>query len=332
MATRNQNTYDIRDQVAGRTQPNQVQQQSDLTKYGIDYSPEQQAQIADIFRGAATSDYNLARNQFSRDSAQQQSTLRDDIRRSQAEAVATGASRGMQAANELSAMLGLQQATSQGATELQGNYANALSQAQVDAANIQTQRAQVGSEIGAADIAANAQRYAADTDFASNDFMRALSNAAAAMESGDTELARMLIQSATGAWDPESASQAAGGVVDQATIDPNNTATWTPASTSKARLNVKGDNFSATFDGTKYGNLEIGTNAPEKITSNKQVQAIPNSTMFIADGVIYIKHAEGVRRVGGTGKSGADNTGKGKGTSSYNNLYTALEAKGMVIK
>lgn len=133
-----------------------------LQDYGIDYSQAQRDEIASIFANDATKAYGKAQNDFSNTMATQQATLQDTIRRSQAQAVATGASRGMQAANELSNILGLQEEAAKGATEMQGSYAEALANAQKQAMDMQNARAQTGASILNADMQAAAERYAAD--------------------------------------------------------------------------------------------------------------------------------------------------------------------------
>lgn len=61
-----------------------------------------------------------------------QQTTMDTIRQANAQAVATGASRGVQAANELSALLGLQQESVEGATDI-ANQATTLAQDETQA-------------------------------------------------------------------------------------------------------------------------------------------------------------------------------------------------------
>jgi len=81
--------------------------------------------IADKFNAATIAQYNVQReqnrqaeNQFYNQMYNTQQTAMDTIRKSNAAAVSTGASRGVQAANELSAILGLEQESVAGATEL----------------------------------------------------------------------------------------------------------------------------------------------------------------------------------------------------------------------
>lgn len=168
---------------------------ANLEKYGIDYSQEDQDRIANIFKNQANAAYGAAQNQYSQDIANQQATLSDTIRRSQAEAVATGASRGLQAANELSSILGLQQAAAQGATQIQGDYAQQLAAAQEQAANFQNQRNQVLSQFATADLEAEAQKYAANMDFAANDFNRILSEIQDTKTGGNSSLADAMLRS-----------------------------------------------------------------------------------------------------------------------------------------
>ena len=63
-------------------------------------------------------EYAMTENQFYNQMYGTQGTALDTIRKSQAQAIATGASRGLQAANELASLLGLQQETVASATDL----------------------------------------------------------------------------------------------------------------------------------------------------------------------------------------------------------------------
>lgn len=81
--------------------------------------------ILDKYNAATIAQYNVQReqnrqneNKFYNQMYNTQRTAMDTIRQSNAAAVATGASRGVQAANELSAILGLQQESVESATEL----------------------------------------------------------------------------------------------------------------------------------------------------------------------------------------------------------------------
>lgn len=82
-------------------------------------------ELLDKFNAATVAQYNLQReqnrqaeNKYYNQMYNTQKTAMDTIRQNNAAAVATGASRGVQAANELSAILGLQQESVAGATEL----------------------------------------------------------------------------------------------------------------------------------------------------------------------------------------------------------------------
>ena len=72
-------------------------------------------------------DLQNATNQYYNQLYNTQNTAMDTIRQANAQAVATGASRGIQAANELSAILGLQSESATGAAEL-ANQATTLAQ------------------------------------------------------------------------------------------------------------------------------------------------------------------------------------------------------------
>ena len=81
--------------------------------------------ILDKYNAATAAQYaiqrdqnRLAENQFYNQMYNTQKTAMDTIRQSNAAAVSTGASRGVQAAQELSALLGLQQESVAGATEI----------------------------------------------------------------------------------------------------------------------------------------------------------------------------------------------------------------------
>ena len=96
-------------------------------KKHVDYANSQvdEQAILDKFNAATTAQYNVQReqnrqaeNQFYNQMYNTQQTAMDTIRKSNAAAVSTGASRGVQAANELSAILGLEQESVASATEL----------------------------------------------------------------------------------------------------------------------------------------------------------------------------------------------------------------------
>lgn len=113
---------------------------------GIDYNYKN---ILNKLNVATTDEYALknkeyatTENQFYNQMYGAQGTALDTIRKSQAQAIATGASRGLQSANELASMLGLQQETVASATELaqqrnmlKDKEAGAYTQNVVDATN-----------------------------------------------------------------------------------------------------------------------------------------------------------------------------------------------------
>ncbi len=113
---------------------------------GIDYNYKN---ILNKLNQATTDEYALknkeyatTENQFYNQMYGAQGTALDTIRKSQAQAIATGASRGLQSANELASMLGLQQETVASATDLaqqrnmlKDKEAGAYTQNVVDATN-----------------------------------------------------------------------------------------------------------------------------------------------------------------------------------------------------
>lgn len=97
-----------------------------VKKY-VDYAQQQvdEQAILDKYNAATLAQFNIQReqnrqaeNQFYNQMYNTQKTTMDTIRQSNAAAVSSGASRGVQAANELSALLGLQQESVASATEL----------------------------------------------------------------------------------------------------------------------------------------------------------------------------------------------------------------------
>jgi hypothetical protein len=97
-----------------------------VKKY-VDYANQQvdEQAILDKYNAATLAQFNIQREQnrqaenaFYNQMYNTQRTAMDTIRKSNAAAVSTGASRGVQAANELSALLGLQQESVQSATEI----------------------------------------------------------------------------------------------------------------------------------------------------------------------------------------------------------------------
>lgn len=100
--------------------------QPSVKKY-VDYAQQQvdEQAILDKYNAATIAQYNIQReqnkqaeNQFYNQMYNTQRTALDTIRQTNAAAVSSGASRGVQAANELSALLGLQSESVASATEL----------------------------------------------------------------------------------------------------------------------------------------------------------------------------------------------------------------------
>ena len=111
--------------------------------YGIDYDKDA---ILSLLNGATKAQYDAQRqttqettDDFYNQMSASQAGLLDTLRSNQAGAVATGASKGMAAAQELSALLGLQATNTQGATDL-ANAKNKLDaeEAAAYAANTKT--------------------------------------------------------------------------------------------------------------------------------------------------------------------------------------------------
>ena len=139
------------------------------TKKYYDYAQQQvdEQALLDKFNAATIAQFNLQReqnrqaeNQFYNQMYNTQQTAMDTIRQANAAAVSTGASRGVQAAQELSALLGLQQESVASATELANanrqtaqeetaavleNVLNAYQQAQQERQNLITAGIQADS-------------------------------------------------------------------------------------------------------------------------------------------------------------------------------------------
>ena len=91
---------------------------------GMDLTYDRDA-IEDILQGAVTAEYDLrgaeqdvAERKYSQHMATAQNTALDTLRQQQGQAIAQGASKGMSAANELSAVLGISQQAAEEATQL----------------------------------------------------------------------------------------------------------------------------------------------------------------------------------------------------------------------
>lgn len=107
--------------MADSTTRTQLEEVFNYTK-GLNTTPEKQTAVlnkqADAAYAKQKLETNQAQNQFVQNQAQNQLSALDAIRRSNASAIANGANAGLQAANELSAILGLQDTTAQAATDL----------------------------------------------------------------------------------------------------------------------------------------------------------------------------------------------------------------------
>jgi hypothetical protein len=137
--------------------------------YGIDFDENS---ILNKFNTATKAEYDQLKkefatteNKFYNNVAASGATALDTIRKNNAAAVATGASRGMQAANELSSLLGLEQESVLGATDL-ANQRNQLMDKEAAAYAQNAVNAMDSSnklKQGLATIGSNL--YAADTQF-----------------------------------------------------------------------------------------------------------------------------------------------------------------------
>lgn len=324
-----ENQYNIDSAKQNASTGTLIGSQADLQKYGIDYSQEQRDQIANIFANQATAAYGTAQQDYAKTMAAEQNSLRDTIRRSQAQSVATGASRGMQAANELSAMLGLQEQAAQGAAQMQGSYAEALANAQQQAMEIQNARAQVGSNIAAADIAGEAQKYSVGMDYQANDPLKVLDVIKYLEDNGDSATANMLrtvFMTQQGATE----SQVAGTLGNITTQNSGNLSeAWSKqGNTSNLRDTLVGDNFDVTIDGVEYG-LELGTlqSSDSEVTTLANQKQVPLYTAFIYKNQVYIRTSDGIHRVGGTGKDGVDHT-----RGDYSQAYNAISKAGLILE
>lgn len=311
---------------------------ADLSKYGVDYSPEQRDAIAKIFQDSATAAYGKAQTDYSNMMAAEQQSLSDTIRRSQAQAVATGASRGMQAANELSSMLGLQQAAAEQASAMQGSYAQALADAQNKAYEVQNAANQIGMQGYAADSASEAQKYAANIDAYTNDPYRIINEVFALKNSDNPQyqatgdaLLQAFFQSM--GMDPDSAKQGIANVNTGYMSDENGSLTnaKTPnswASTSvKGYNHVAGANFRLFINGTKY-KAEQGFKASSDVSDAAEAAGVIPGQAFVVpsgknEGAYYVQGNGKIVKIGGRGLS--------LESGDYTKLYQALYNAGNIV-
>ncbi len=151
-------------------------------KQYYDYAQKQidEQAILDKYNAATVAQYNVQReqnrqaeNQFYNQMYNTQKTAMDTIRQANASAVASGASRGVQAANELSALLGLQQESVASATEIaQANRQTAQEETAAVLENVLNAYQQASQErsqltqqaIEAASLTAQEQQAAAEAN------------------------------------------------------------------------------------------------------------------------------------------------------------------------
>lgn len=114
---------------------------------------------------ALKGEYANTENAYYRNMYNTQNSSIDAIRKANASAVATGASRGMQAANELSSILGLQQTSQEGATELANARNDLYTKEQAAYKQNVLDAIKQANETGLALGNLNANLYASDTQF-----------------------------------------------------------------------------------------------------------------------------------------------------------------------
>ena len=163
-------------------------------KYGITYDRQQ---ILDILNKAAQAQYDFknqeyqqTENRFYGNLLTTQGTALDTMRRAQAAAVATGATRGMAAANELSAVLGLQQEGVGAATELAQERNNLVSEHAANMAENENTALTTSNTLKQAIAQLALSKYGYDTQgyIGDLDYMAALKDIEASMYQADKTL------------------------------------------------------------------------------------------------------------------------------------------------
>ncbi len=163
-------------------------------KYGITYDRQQ---ILDILNKAAQAQYDFknqeyqqTENRFYGNILTTQGTALDTMRRAQAAAVATGATRGMAAANELSAVLGLQQEGVGAATELAQERNNLASEHAANMAENENTALTTSNTLKQAIAQLALSKYGYDTQgyIGDLDYMAALKDIEASMYQADKTL------------------------------------------------------------------------------------------------------------------------------------------------
>lgn len=201
-------------------------------------------------------------NQYYNQLINAQAGTLDALRRAQASAIATGASKGMAAANELSSVLGLQQTMAPIATDLANNRENIISQKQAAMEKNAASAIDVSNAVKQAIAGLDSTKYGYDTQ--SNigilDYLAALANASINAYASDNTLA---------------------GVKYNA--DQNVASAQITADANKAIAGA------GTGAGTGTG-TGVGTGAPETPPPDKD--DVPDDAYTMPDGVSYITFDE----------------------------------------
>lgn len=207
-----------------------------------------------------------------------QQTTMDTIRQSNAQAVATGASRGVQAANELSALLGLQQESVAGATDI-ANQATTLAQDETqamleNALNAETQAQEANQAL--ANILMQRESVGVEQQNANTAAIQALGTLEAqARADGNTTLAdyyKNTMETLKSGIAPNSTPPSSGSN-SGAGSGTNTTPTTTTPKTDAADPAVLAGNASLTFGDSKYKINTKYTVNDDSATVNKELDA-----------------------------------------------------------
>ena len=266
-------------------------------KYGITYD---QPTIQKLLDDATKSQYLLknqqaqqSENKFYGNMLDTQGTALDSLRKSQASAVATGASKGMAAANELSAILNLQQTSSDEATLLAQNRGNlsteetaAYKQNASDSLNTSNTLKEAIAGLAGTKYGYDTQGYASQLSY-----LAALQDVAAQKYASDTTLtgvkynadANVAAAQATASKYGTSGNTYSGGGNSNATATANpalsdlalklaaNGNNWVPDGQKYTISDNKDGNFTLTGvtdkDG-KLSNITVNSDEMEKIKNN----------------------------------------------------------------
>ena len=267
-----------------------------------------------------------AQNQFTQNQAQTQMAALDAIRRSNANAIANGANAGLSAANELSAILGLQEESSQAATDMaNANLENAAAYAEQLNANavkgqeqanqynatLDANQAELAKTLGVlagnvsnekvANMNLEAQKYASDKATEGQKYAADKTVEAAATQSGDTGL-QMVDQYV---WDEATQSfvktdkQIAQSLLDRQALLKN----WTD---HLANIEFSSPEYESTANRLKT-QLIKAYNTNDQYSIAKVERELAN---FLANDAIYYKEEESSCLLPGTKVLLADNTTK----------------------